>query len=76
MNEKWFFIGTTVGIIVGLTFGKIMFDKKSNLPIVNKWEVTDKINELEEENKLLREELNILIEHNIKLISDSTDSLK
>ena len=73
MNEKWFFIGSVVGIFSGITLGKIMFDRGDNLPSMKKWEVVDKIEKLEKENKHLRKELNIIIEYNN--IKDSTDTI-
>jgi hypothetical protein len=74
MNEKWFFIGSVVGIFSGITLGKIMFDKGDNLPSMKKWEAVDKIEKLEKENKHLRKELNIIIEYNNNL-KDSTDTI-
>jgi predicted RND superfamily exporter protein len=73
MNEKWFFIGSVVGIFSGITLGKIMFDRGDNLPSMKKWEAVDKIEKLEKENKHLRKELNIIIEYNN--IKDSTDTI-
>jgi predicted RND superfamily exporter protein len=74
MNEKWFFIGSVVGIFSGITLGKIMFDRGDNLPSMKKWEAVDKIEKLEKENKHLRKELNIIIEYNNNL-KDSTDTI-
>jgi predicted RND superfamily exporter protein len=73
MNEKWFFIGSVVGIFSGITLGKIMFDRGDNLPSMKKWEAVDKIEKLEKENKHLRKELNIIIEYNN--LKDSTDTI-
>ena len=74
MNEKWFFIGSVVGIFSGITLGKIMFDRGDNLPSMKKWEAVDKIEKLEKENKHLRKELNIIIEYNNNL-KDSTNTI-
>ena len=74
MNEKWFFIGSVVGIFSGITLGKIMFDRGGNLPSMKKWEAVDKIEKLEKENKNLRKELNIIIEYNNNL-KDSTNTI-
>ena len=75
MNEKWFFIGSFVGIFAGITLGKIMFDRGDNLPSMKKWEAIDKIEKLQKENDNLKKELNIIIEHNNKLLQDSTDTI-
>jgi hypothetical protein len=70
MNEKWFLVGSVIGIFAGITLGKIMFGKSDSLPTTKKWEVIDKIEKLEKENQQLRKELNILIEYNLTI--DST----
>jgi hypothetical protein len=66
MNNNWFFIGSIVGIFAGITIGKFMFDSDSKLPTKNKWSCKEKIIELEKENKILTNQIDLLIKDTIR----------
>ena len=66
MIDKLFFIGSIVGLFAGITIGKFMFDSDSKLPTKNKWSCKEKIVELEKENKVLINQIDLLIKDTIK----------
>lgn len=70
MDSKWFYIGTFIGILAGISVGKLMFDSDSKLPHTNKNITSNRLNKLNEENDLLKDQIKILLEENHILKSE------